>query len=557
LLFNILKNSCSITTLLARLAESTLASTAKKDSKLSRRAFLRSSAAAAAIVAGSGSRSSASFAYRSGIQPRIAIIGAGIAGLTAAYELRKLGLKPMVYEASARSGGRIYTAHDLFHRGQWTELGGEFIDSSHTGILELAREFHLLKLIDREAEEHPALAFGKVHGENGPGNNSHDAAGPNDLEPHTFFEGGTRRSTSEVREAFRAIAPKLRADISAIPAAPGYRSSTDVLRSLDATSLESYLGSLDTEPWFRTLLDVAYMTEFGLQTSEQSALNFLTMIDPALSGTEFRPYGQSDERFKIYGGNAKLTDALAKHVETIHYDNRLTSLRAVSGGYRLSFDGTHTRSLEITADFVILAIPFTMLRMVDVRLELPPVKRRAIEELGYGTSAKTIVGTSERAWRVQHSSGYAITDLGFQSGWDSAEGQPGRGASYTMFTGGHGTNETGRPVDIASKYLKDLEQVFPGSNASYTGKVVRFDWSSYPYSLGGYACYRPGQWTGFGGVEGESIGNLYFAGEHCSPEFQGFMNGAVESGKAVARTIRVAITGKSDCRGQSEATYRF
>jgi monoamine oxidase len=63
------------------------------------------------------------------------------------------------------------------------------------------------------------------------------------------------------------------------------------------------------------------------------------------------------------------------------------------------------------------------------------------------------------------------------------------------------------------------------------------DWTAEPFALGAYTCYRPGQWTTIAGDEATRDGNLYFAGEHCARASQGYMDGAVQTGRMAALAI--------------------
>jgi monoamine oxidase len=187
----------------------------------------------------------------------------------------------------------------------------------------------------------------------------------------------------------------------------------------------------------------------------------------------------------------------------------------------------------------VLAIPFTMLRQVKIDVELPPVKQKAIQELGYGTNAKLMVGFSDRVWRGEpRSNGSVLTDLPFQLTWEATRMQPGTPGVLVDFTGGrHGVEiGEGTPAHQAELFVRDLERVYPGVSDRRTGEV-RMHWPTFEYTKGSYACYLPGQWTGFGGAEGERVGNLHFCGEHTSMDFQGFMEGGCESGTRVAEEI--------------------
>jgi monoamine oxidase len=129
-------------------------------------------------------------------------------------------------------------------------------------------------------------------------------------------------------------------------------------------------------------------------------------------------------------------------------------------------------------------------------LELPAVKRRAIQELGYGTNAKLMIGFSERIWRTQYgSNGSTLTDLPYQLTWETSREQPGRPGILTNFTGGTHGIELGRgtPAEQAALTVSQLEQIFPGISALRTGmKEARFHWPSHPWTLGSYASYLPG-----------------------------------------------------------------
>ncbi|MEQ1572513.1 MAG: FAD-dependent oxidoreductase, partial [Myxococcota bacterium] len=88
-----------------------------------------------------------------------------------------------------------------------------------------------------------------------------------------------------------------------------------------------------------------------------------------------------------------------------------------------------------------------------------------------------------------------------------------------------------------AELLAQLELLWPGCSAEQAGDALRAAWPQDPWALGSYSCYRPGQWTGIGGAEAEPVRTLFFAGEHTSAVFQGYMNGAAESGAAAAADV--------------------
>jgi monoamine oxidase len=131
-------------------------------------------------------------------------------------------------------------------------------------------------------------------------------------------------------------------------------------------------------------------------------------------------------------------------------------------------------------------------------------------------------------------------DLPFQSTWETSRGQAGRSGVITNFTGGDQgvALGAGSAAEQAERVAREMDTVFPGLAAARAGaREVRFHWPSHPWTLGSYASYRVGQWTGIAGAEGEAVGRLHFAGEHCSLEAQGFMEGGCETGEAAAQAV--------------------
>lgn len=160
-------------------------------------------------------------------------------------------------------------------------------------------------------------------------------------------------------------------------------------------------------------------------------------------------------------------------------------------------------------------------------------------QLNYGTNSKLTLGFRTRFWRDQGRTGLFFTDLPFQSGWDSTQGQPGTAASLTLYLGGEtGVQlENGTPESWAATFLPGVNQIFPGADLEFTGKVTRFTWRTSQFALGSYSGFGPGQVTGQLGVANQLSGNLFFAGEHTSVGSSGFMEGAAVSGRRAAEQM--------------------
>jgi monoamine oxidase len=503
-----------------------------------RRRFLRNSAAmtGAATLAAACGRSEAPPAAATppaGGAPRIAIVGAGIAGLNAAYKLQQAGLTATIYEGASRTGGRMFTARDLLADGLTTELGGEFIDSSHEEMLSLMAEFGLEQL-DTQAS---------------------DAAS---LRPETYFIDGRHYTQQQAARAFVPIAKSILRDYDALGEVVNYETEGGGT-ALDRQSIAEYLDRIGVTGWMRELIDVAYVTEYGLDAGEQSALNFVFLIGTGdlADADSFELLGESDERYKVRGGNQQIVDELAQRVAPrIRLLHRLEAIRRRGQGFTLTFQ-TDGKTVDQDADVVVLTVPFSILRDVQLQVELPALKTRAIRELGYGANAKVLVGFQSRPWEKLGYSGATYTDEPFQLAWANSFLQPGTAGGLTLYSGGKLAHEVGQGTaeEVAARLMRGVERAYPGATRERNGKVSRFHWPTFPWTKGSYSCYKPGQWTTIAGAEGLPVGNLFFAGEHCSYDFQGYMNGAAQSGADTAKAVMSALSGAKAARRYSRRAF--
>jgi monoamine oxidase len=351
-----------------------------------------------------------------------------------------------------------------------------------------------------------------------------------------YWFGDRHYSDREVLDALKPHVERMATDAALLE----LDATDERLIKLDQTSISAYLSQLGITGWFRALLEVAFVTEFGLDADQQSACNMLCLIGLDTTAAHWEAFGESDERYKVNGGNQCVVDELAKRLEgQVETARKLERVAQVSGGLELSF----ARGADVTADHVVFTMPFSVLRDVRLDVELPAEKRKAINELGYGTNAKLMLGTSSRPWRKQGYAGGIFSDAGFQLAWDNSRMQAGLSGGITLYSGGARGVEVGKgsPREQVDRLLPGLEKAFPGTEWAHTGKVFRMHWPSHAFTKASYACYKPGQWTTISGHEIESIGNILFAGEHCSSDFQGYMNGGAETGRVAAESILAAV----------------
>jgi monoamine oxidase len=480
----------------------------------SRRTFLGGALATGAAVAwGLGDSLPAAAATT----PRIVVVGGGLAGLSCAYRLKSAGYSAQIYEASDRIGGRCWSINGFFDGGQVAEHGGELIDQGHTAVRQLAQSLGL-KLDNLLSSEQ------------------------NGTEPRFYFDGAPYNYTDATND-LKAIWQKIKSDVQAASYPTLYTLSTPRGRELDHMSIvdwinESVPGGMSSR--LGQLLAVAYNIEYGAEPQIQSSLNLLYLLGYSGQG-QLRIFGPSNEKYHVVGGNdqiaQRLADALAGQI------TRGSSLagiaRRADGAFTLAFTQGN-KTVSVIADHVVLALPFSILRNLDItNAGFAPVKLRAIRELGMGTNSKLNVQFTERIWRAQGMNGDSYSDTGYQSTWEVTRAQPGVPGILVDYTGGDigASFGTGSPVQRAKAFTAQIEPLMPGISAAFNGKAYVDYWQANPYTNGSYSYWKVGQYTAFAGAERERSGNCHFAGEHTSIDFQGYLNGAVDSGYTAASEI--------------------
>jgi monoamine oxidase len=451
----------------------------------------------------------------------IGIVGAGLAGLVCADELKRKGLNATLYDANNRVGGRCFSLPNFFP-GQVAERGGEFIDNLHKTMLGYSKQF---KLPVEDVEKEPpgeVFYFFKGH-----------------LHPESIVVDEYRDLVAAMRDDLRTLTP---------PTADDHTNADEIL---DLMNLCDYLETRGAGDIIKAAVEEAYVAEYGLEPDEQSCLNFLLFIH-ADKRSKFRPFGVfSDERYHVIAGNDKIVKGLSDRLQAqIELGMYLVKARKNSvGQVELTFnDGSTT--VTLTHDAAVFAIPFSTLREVDLdsSLGLPSWKLFAINNLRYGTNAKMMVGFDSRPWIGLGSKGSSYSDLpNHQTTWETNPTKAtATHAILTDYSGGNrGANLNPNKVqNEAALFLKDLNRVYFGALAAATRTNGKFrvhleHWPSNPLTKGSYTCNHPGYFTTIADNEAKPVGNLYFAGEHTSSfyEWQGFMEGAALSGIRAAQEI--------------------
>ncbi|QGZ48247.1 NAD(P)-binding protein [Streptomyces sp. QHH-9511] len=514
-----------------------------RSDEIGRRSLLKYAAAAgltAGAVAGAGLPATARAATadpKARGTARIAVVGAGISGLTAALTLQDAGLTPVLYEANpSRVGGRMWTQRGHWTYGQTSEIGGELIDTSHKKILELCRRFGL-----------PVEDF--------------LGGGPTGAEEVLWFNGAYY-PRHQADEDFKAVYQALHRDLSEAGEVM-WNQTTPTGTALDNMSIYEWIETRvpggHSSPLGK-FIDVAYNVEYGAETTEQSSLALVLLMGYQTNPGHFNVWGLSNERYHITGGNDRLPNAIAGALApgTLRHGWSLTAVRSNADGTQTLTFAEAGATRTVTADHTILCLPLPVLKQLDLtQAAFDPLMKNLLRDAKMGHCTKLNMQFATRPWRGTGawpgvSAGDCFTDTEVQQTWDTTKIQGGTGGILIQYGGGtlarsltpagpFSTESDPYVRTLVSRYLTGIDAFFPGTSKAYTGRAQLSAWHRNPYTLGAYSCWPVGYLHRYAGYEGTAQGNVHIGGEHCSYDFQGFMEGGATEGERAAREVIDAL----------------
>ena len=437
---------------------------------------------------------------------RVVVAGAGLAGLAAAHELTTRGAAVHVFEARDRLGGRVWTLRDdpiaPFH----IEAGGELIDDDHQALRALAAQLEvpLVRVLRR--------GFGlAMRGD--------DVLGT---------RPGRLRVAASQQPAWRALGRAL------APATRAFTQSSLDWNSSTAAAIARY-----------SLLDVTSLRPDAARLRGiADALRGFYLADPdrlsALVAVEEMAHGDNPGRMKMYrvdGGADRLVDALERRVRPAI--RRRHTVRAIDQDgecVRVAVEGPDATTASVEAEYFVSTVPAPLVLDWTFLPGLPAVQRRALQALAYGRATKVGLRFDTPWWRHPHRPRAYGTNLATGAVWDAGEDQRGA-ALLTLLAGGSASTQLGqllRREGIAG-LIGTLGWLGRAPAALGEPRVVC--WEDDPLARGGYAYFDASFDPSWRVQLSRAWGRVVFAGEHTSRQWQGYMNGAVESGQRAAAEI--------------------
>jgi len=447
---------------------------------------------------------------RGGPLRKVVVIGAGLAGLCAAYELDGLGYDVTVYEARDRVGGRVHSLDD-FVPHKVAEGGGELIGSNHPLWNSYKHQFD--------------LSFGDVleYGNS-----------PFRLDGETLSADKTKTLTDEM-EAQLKLLTNLAASI-VDPFEPWCNRNAT---ALDGISAGEWLSKAKCSDLCRHAISVMLAADNGIPTSEQSLLGVLAMI----KGGGLDRYWTDTELFRCQNGNQQLAKsfmaALNKEKIVVHENSPVKALQRSGSQILLKIEGRK----DDQADDVILAVPPSVWSLVEVD-SFPELAVRLANPPGMGVNVKYLMEFERRFWQEFASTPTLSSDGPVDLTWETTEDDTDQDGSFVMvaFSGSDDALKCASWTDSSQRreeYIAALKEPYPGIERQI--RSTRFmNWPSEKWTMASYYFPRRNEVTLWGPFWKTGYdGWLHFAGEHTSYAFMGYMEGALSSGYRLARKIAI------------------
>jgi monoamine oxidase len=456
---------------------------------------------------------------RGGIRPagpprNIVILGGGLAGLAAGYELKKAGHKVTILEARKQAGGRVRTIRE-FSGNLYAEAGPVSFPQDHSFTWGYATEFRL--------PMQPAYRLGldpvaHLHGTRvrlTPGSTDFGV----DLTAREREAGIGGLPTLYMRDVMQDLGNLRKADW------PPER-----LHEIDSISLRQFLINQGAT---QGAIDLIEATSLGLLGFGLDSLS-------ALDGAVTEHISTRSLFYEIIGGNDQLASALKKKVKKqFKKKSVVRRIEQNETGVTITYE-VGGEILTLNADRAICTLPFPVLRDIEVFPEFSEPKRRAINELKLTPVTRTFMEFRTRVWEQDGLNGYGITDLDIQNTYSPTLTQVGTRGVLASYAAGQRALDLGAlsEEDRQSRVLRRSGNLFGGLNSAYEGGTSQV-WHDDEWARGGYTYFEPGQMAVLLPEAQRPEGRVHFAGEHTSA-WHGWMNGALESGNRAAEEVNEA-----------------
>ena len=454
------------------------------------------------------------------------IVGAGLAGLTAARNLTKRGHSVIVLEARNRVGGRTLN-HELGD-GQAIEAGGEFIGPTQDRVIALARSF--------------GIGTYKAYND---GDNVYIHDGQRSTYPAVPGLPNPPDDGNVVKDEIGLLAPMDTLGRQAGVKAPWHSKNA---AEVDRQTLAQFVAAHSQSPLTPPILDAASEALWGKDTQQMSLL-FSAFYSAAAGDAKHAGAfarlisvsgGAQESRFK--GGSQLIALALAKKLgKRVRLDTPVHSITQTSTGVTV-----HASGATVHAKRVVVAVPPVLARRIHFSPALPAAKQKLLARYTPGDMIKAQLIYPTPWWRDKGLSGQLVVPAGPAGVTYDNTPESGRPGVILGFIGGR------QAVRFRALAAPERKQAFGAELAAALGDEALgdsdyfdMDWSAEPYTRGcPTGSMAPGVLSRYGAQIRSALGHIHWAGTETSDFWAGYMDGAVRSGERVATEVARALEAR-------------
>ena len=479
--------------------------------KLTRRSFLKKSGATASLLT-VFPYSTLSATLNKSDDNRILVIGAGLAGLSCAYELDRAGYNVVILEAKSHPGGRVRTYRDAFADNLYAEMGAEYVDSSDEYVQQYCKQFDLSIL--------PAKQYDGIYVRN----------------KHIYMKdlrSGKVKLPFDGTLKGKLFGQEVKYIQQWIDLAKQEGINSQKIQSLDKISVEQLLKEGGAPKDIIELYTYLNATESTTIPSKMSALSMV------LSHVKTSGFSENTVEGRILGGNDQLPKALAKRIGSkIKYNHAVKRVDATSNGLVVHFS-TQTNNYTIKGAKCVFAIPTTILKHIKVNPKFSKEKSHSIQNQSYGHVMKIAMQFQNRFWDSDNSIGQRVfTDTPLRRVYHFSIDQPGPRGILLSFTSGDDARKLGslsenKRMEIAKQSCNDI---WSKSDNFWENGISKY-WNDDKWIKSSYSLNGIGQ-KDYRDILAKTEEPFYFAGEHTAVNYAS-MNGAIESGIRASNEIKL------------------